>query len=71
MKYARSYGGTEMDSDHKLVKMEMEIDWRKVNNKKKKVERIDVNSFSNPAKKEEYRAAIKHATVNIQTENQQ
>ena len=71
VKNARSYGGTETDSDHKLVKMEIEIDWRKVNNKNKKVERIDVNGFSNTAKREEYKEAVKQATINIQTQNPQ
>ena len=30
IKDSRSYGGAETDSDHKLVKMEMKIEWHKI-----------------------------------------
>ena len=58
VKNARSYGGTETDSDHKLVKMKMEINWRRIRDKNKQVERLDLESFSDPHKREEYQKKV-------------
>ena len=49
----------------------MEIDWRKVNTKSKRAEKIDVHGFTNLEKRETYKEALRSATTNIQTESAQ
>ena len=51
---SKSYGGTETDSDHKLVKMDMKIEWHKLKKRAPKTDKIDVSGFSNNEKKIQY-----------------
>ena len=71
VKNARSYGGTETGSDHKLVKMKMEINWRRIRDKNKKVERLDLDGFSDPHKREEYQKKVKAAYAQVKAESVQ
>ena len=71
VKNARPYGGTETDSDHKLVKMKMEINWRRIRDKNKKVERLDLEGFSGPHKREEYQKKVKAASAEVKAESVQ
>ena len=64
-------GGTETDSDHKLVKMKMEINWRRIKYKNKKVERLDVEGFSDPHKREEYQKKVKATCAEVRAESVQ
>ena len=71
VKNSRSYGGTETESDHKLVKMTMDINWKRIRSKNIKVERLDTEGFSDIKTKKEYQKEVKIATTNIKANNAQ
>jgi hypothetical protein len=52
---ARSYSGFKTSTDHKLVKMTMNINWFKMTKPKQPNDkRININNFSNKTKRDEY-----------------
>ena len=67
---ARSYGGTETDSGHKLVKMSMKIEWTKLE-KKKKAETTDLQGFRNKEKQEKYKELVDAETLPATESNQE
>ena len=55
---SRSYGGIETETDHKLVKMELRVEWYKLKSKELKKDNIDISNFTNKDKKEEFQKLI-------------
>ena len=55
---SRAYVGTGKETDHKLVKMSMKIEWHKMKTNKNKTEKIEVSNFTNEEEKEEYRIEV-------------
>ena len=47
---SRSYGRAETDSDHKLVKMNMHIEWTKLEKHQKPADCIDLHGFTDKEK---------------------
>lgn len=57
---SRSYGGTQTNTDHKMVKMVMKIEWYKLKQKKPKKEaKIDIKAFSDRERREKYKVNVK------------
>ena len=51
---SRSYGGIYTDTDHKLVKTTLKVEWHKINNITEKTIKIDTSNFYNEDIKTEY-----------------
>ena len=59
---SRSYVGAETDSDHKLVKMNMKIEWTKLEKEGKTAGHIDTNGFADTSKRAKYKQLVESAT---------
>ena len=55
---SRSYNGINTNTDHKLVKMSMKIEWYKIRSRQTKTEKIDVGGLSELEKRREYKTKI-------------
>ena len=55
---SRSYNGINTNTDHKLVKMSMKIEWYKIRSRQTKTEKIDVGGLSEFEKRREYKTKI-------------
>ena len=51
--------------------MTMEINWKRIRDKNKKVERLDLEGFSDPHKREEYQKKVKVASAEVKAESVQ
>ena len=49
--------------------MKMEINWRRIRDKNKKVERLDPQGFSDPHKREEHQKKVKAASAEVKAES--
>ena len=62
---ARSYGGIWTDTDHKLVKANMKVEWYKIKNRKEKEVKVDLSNFYCEDKKAQYQDEIKNNVEKI------
>ena len=60
---SRSYGGAETDSDHKLVKMNMKIEWTKLEKEGKTAGHIDTNGFADTSKRAKYKELVEAEAI--------
>ena len=55
---SRSYGGIATETDHKLVKTTLKIEWHKIKSNTEKTEKIDISNFYNEDNKTAYRKEV-------------
>ena len=55
---SRSYNGINTETDHKLVKMNMKIEWHKKKSRQVKTEKIDLSGLNEIEKQSEYSTKI-------------
>ena len=58
---SRSYGGITKDSDHKLVKTEMHLQWTKMQKQNTKSHKIDTRAFTAKEKQDAYKEKVTQA----------
>jgi len=66
IKDARSYGGIWSNTDHKLVKMTLKVEWHKIKNKMKKRIKINSSNFYCEEKKSQYRNEVLNGIEKIE-----
>ena len=55
---ARSYGGICTDTDHKLVKATLRVEWHKTRNTKDKTVKVDTSNFYNEQNQAAYKVEV-------------
>ena len=63
---ARSYGGTETYTDHKLVRMRMKMEWYKMQKSKSNIKPLNLANFNVASIKEKYKEKVREKMNEMQ-----
>ena len=72
VKDSRSYGGCKIETDHKLVRMRIDVNWLKVKTKKvEKEPKVNMSCFTNPIKQQQYKDSLNVEHLDLEDCNSQ